>query len=157
MIKSVETGRLQDVFRVILGCFMLLAGTGHLTFLRADFQAQVPDWVPMNKDMVVVLSGIAEIILGTWTVFLTRWKVHAGITLAIFYVLVFPGNIWQYLGHRSAFGLDTDEKRFARLFFQPVLVVWALWSTGAWKALRTGKKNHADTIKVSADDETQYS
>jgi len=143
-MKSVETGKLQDVFRVILGCFMILAGTGHLTFMRAEFQAQVPDWVPMNKDMVVVLSGIAEIILGTWTVFLTRWKVYAGITLAIFYVLVFPGNISQYVDHRSAFGLDTDEKRLARLFFQPALIVWALWSTGAWKALRTRKVNRSN-------------
>ncbi len=136
MIKSVETGKLQDVFRVILGCFMLFAGAGHLTFLRAEFQAQVPGWVPLNKDMVVVLSGIAELMLGLWMVFLTRWKVYAGIALAIFYVLVFPGNISQYVDHRSAFGLDTDEKRLARLFFQPVLVIWALWSTGAWKALR---------------------
>ena len=138
MIKSVETGKVQDVFRVILGVFMMLAAAGHLTFQRVEFQAQVPDWVPMSKDLVVVLSGIVELMLGVWMVFLTRWKVYAGITLAVFYVLVFPGNISQYVDHRSAFGLDTDGKRLIRLFFQPVLVVWALWSTGGWKALRMG-------------------
>lgn len=138
MIKSVETGKVQDVFRVILGVFMMLAAAGHLTFQRVEFQAQVPDWVPMSKDLEVVLSGIVELMLGVWMVFLTRWKVYAGITLAVFYVLVFPGNISQYVDHRSAFGLDTDGKRLIRLFFQPVLVVWALWSTGGWKALRMG-------------------
>ena len=30
---------------------------------------------------------------------------------------------------RDAFGLDTDNKRVARLFFQPVLIYWALKST----------------------------
>lgn len=134
--KTVTTTKTQDVFRVILGSFMILAAAGHLTFQRAEFQAQVPDWVPMSKDLVVILSGIVEAVLGIWMVFLTRWKVYAGITLAIFYVLVFPGNIAQYTDHRTAFGLDTDQKRLIRLFFQPVLIVWALWSTGALTALR---------------------
>ena len=136
MNKSVETTTVQNVFRVILGGFMILAAAGHLTFQRGEFQAQVPDWVPMNKDLVVILSGVVELMLGVWMVFLTKSKVYAGITLAIFYVLIFPGNIAQYLNGTSAFGLDTDQKRLIRLFFQPVLIVWALWSTGAFKALK---------------------
>ena len=50
---------------------------------------------------------------------------------AAFFVAIFPGNISQYLTATDAFGLDTDEARFTRLFFQPLLVIWALWSTGA--------------------------
>jgi uncharacterized membrane protein len=135
MIKSIETSTTQNVFRIILGSFMILAAVGHLTFQRAEFQAQVPHWVPMNKDLVVILSGVVEFALGVWMVFLTKTKVYAGITLAVFYVLIFPGNIAQYLNGTSAFGLDTDQKRLVRLFFQPVLILWALWSTGALKAI----------------------
>lgn len=139
---STHTTRAQNIARIILGAFMLLAGIGHLTFQRQEFQAQVPDWVPMSKDLVVVLSGIVEVMMGLAMLFWRRRRVEVGITLAVFYILVFPGNIAQYVNGIDAFGLDTEEKRFARLFFQPVLVVWALWSTGAWPTVRGifGKK-----------------
>jgi uncharacterized membrane protein len=139
MIKSIETSTLQNIFRIILGSFMILAAVGHLTFQRTEFQAQVPDWVPMSKDLVVILSGVVELMLGVWMVFFTKTKIYAGITLAIFYVLIFPGNIAQYVNGTSAFGLDTDQKRLVRLFFQPLLIVWALWSTGALKAWRQSR------------------
>jgi uncharacterized membrane protein len=141
MIKSVETSTLQNVFRVILGSFMILAAVGHLTFQRGEFQAQVPHWVPMDTDLVVILSGIVELVLGVWMVFFTKTKVYAGITLAIFYVLIFPGNIAQYINGTSAFGLDTDQKRLIRLFFQPVLILWALWSSGALKAWSLSRRS----------------
>ena len=114
---------------------MILAAIGHITFQRQEFQAQVPDWIPLSKDLVVVLSGIVEFALGFGMVFLSKHKVKIGIALAIFYVLIFPGNIAQYMNGTDAFGLDTDQKRLIRLFFQPVLILWALWSTGALKAL----------------------
>lgn len=135
MQTHVHTNTFQNIFRIILGTFMIGAAIGHFTFARTDFQAQVPDWVPMDKDTVVLLSGIPELLLGLALVFWTRQKVYIGIILAIFYVLVFPGNIAQYTGAHDAFGLDTDQKRLTRLFFQPVLILWALWSTGALKAL----------------------
>ena len=135
MEKYVETTTLQNIFRIMLGGFMILAAAGHLSFQRAEFQAQVPGWVPLDKDLVVILSGIVEFALGVWMVFFTGTKVYAGITLAVFYVLIFPGNVAQYLNGTSAFGLDTDQKRLIRLFFQPVLILWALWATGALKAL----------------------
>ena len=132
-----QTTTLQKAARIILGLFMLLAGIGHLTIQRVEFQAQVPDWVPLSKDFTVVLSGIVEISLGLSILFWKKQRASIGIALAIFFVLVFPGNIAQYLEHRNAFGLDTDTKRMVRLFFQPVLIVWALWSTGAFKKLRS--------------------
>ncbi|AWK07395.1 hypothetical protein HYN56_09585 [Flavobacterium crocinum] len=109
---------------------MITAAFGHFTFQRQDFQAQVPDWVPLDKDLVVILSGIVEIALGLSMFFLTKYKLQVGIALAAFYVLVFPGNIAQYLNGISAFGLDTDQARLIRLFFQPVLIFLTLWSTG---------------------------
>jgi len=119
--------------RVVLGSFMILAAIGHFTFQRADFQAQVPNWIPLEKDLVVILSGVAEISLGLAMIFWTKQKVKVGIVLAIFYVLIFPGNIAQYMNGTDAFGLNTDQSRLIRLFFQPVLIVWALWSTGVFR------------------------
>jgi uncharacterized membrane protein len=130
-MDTIETSGLQDFGRIILGVFMILAAVGHLSFLRNAFQAQVPSWIPLNKDLVVILSGIVELGLGLIIIVWTKEKIGAGIALAIFFVLVFPGNIAQYANHIDAFGLNTDRARLIRLFFQPVLILLALWSTGA--------------------------
>jgi len=133
-----QTTTIQNVMRILLGAFMLVAGVGHLTFQRKEFQAQVPRWLPNNDsfmDFVVLSSGIAEIALGLAMIFLVKHKVKVGAALAIFFIAVFPGNVSQYTNGIDAFGLDTDQKRLIRLFFQPVLIVWALWSTGALAAL----------------------
>lgn len=135
-----HTTTLQNVTRSLLGTFMIVAGTGHLTFARRDFQAQVPDFVPEDKDTVVLQSGVVEIALGLALLLLKgKNRVRMGVGLAAFYAAVFPGNIHQYQQHLSAFGLDTDAKRLTRLFFQPVLMGAALYSTGALQAL-TKKK-----------------
>jgi len=135
-MENIQTTKTQNFFRILLGIFMITAAFGHFTFQRADFQAQVPNWVPMDKDLVVILSGIVEIALGLGMLFLKKYRVYVGIALAGFYLLVFPGNIAQYLNGTSAFGLDTDQARLIRLFFQPVLIFLALWSTGAISYLR---------------------
>ena len=123
------------IFRLLLGAALIFAGTGHLTFSRTTFQAQVPTWLPLDADFVVVASGIVEITLGLWLV--SGFRTHlAGLVTAAFFIAIFPGNISQWLTHTDAFGLNTDSARFTRLFFQPLLVLWALWSTGGWRWLR---------------------
>ena len=131
---GVKTNLFQTLFRLLLGIALLYAGISHLTFNRLEFVAQVPNWVPLSTDLVVILSGIVEIILGASLVALNKWKALVGCATAIFFVLIFPGNIAQYVNQADAFGLDTDQARLIRLFFQPVLVAWALWSTGGVKA-----------------------
>lgn len=113
--------------RVSLGSIMTFAGITHLTVAREEFRAQVPDWFPVDADAVVLASGVAEIALGASFVALPRRKRTIGALLAGFFVVIFPGNIAQYVEHTDAFGLDTDTKRFVRLFFQPVLIAWALF------------------------------
>lgn len=141
MKSYVNTTLAQNIFRILLSLFMIYAGFSHLTFNRVDFQAQVPDWVPLSKDLVVVLSGIVEMILGLGLAFWKKQRVNFGWALALFFILVFPGNVAQYLDGKDAFGsLDSDRARLIRLFFQPVLIVWALWSAGSWKAWRMRKK-----------------
>ena len=139
MKKNSKTTLTQNVFRILLAVFMIYAGYSHLTFNRIDFQAQVPDWIPLSKDLVVILSGIVEITLGLGLAFWKNKRIHFGWVLALFFILVFPGNIAQYLDGKDAFGaLDSDRARLIRLFFQPVLIVWSLWCSGAWKAWKSG-------------------
>lgn len=126
--------------RVLLGLALALAGTGHLTWARTEFQAQVPDWVPADADLVVVLSGVVEIVLGLALALVGRRRVALGWAAAGFFVAVFPGNISQFVDGDAAFGLDSDVARALRLPFQPVLVAWALWSTGAWAAWREAQR-----------------
>ncbi len=120
----------QNLVRLGLGAFMTFAGTSHLTFARKPFQAQVPTWIPVNKDAVVLGSGVVEIGLGVAFASLPRHRRIIGIALAAFYVAIFPGNINQYVQRLDAFNLDTDTKRFVRLFFQPALIAGALWGAG---------------------------
>ncbi|WP_203138247.1 DoxX family protein [Microbacterium sp. JZ31] len=118
----------RTIGRVFLGAALVFAGITHLTVAREEFQAQVPDFVPLDPDTTVVASGVAEIGLGAALLFGRRRRL-VGTVAAGFFTAIFPGNIAQWLHGRDGFGLDTDRKRFVRLFFQPVLVALALWST----------------------------
>lgn len=128
--------RARTIARWILGGALLVAGVGHLTVQRQEFQAQVPAWFPADEDAVVLVSGVVELVLGAALILAGRRAAPVGLVVAGFFIVIFPGNIAQFLEHKDAFGLDTDGKRFARLFFQPLLVLWALWSTSGWRWLR---------------------
>ncbi|WP_324651057.1 DoxX family membrane protein [Georgenia sp. H159] len=121
---------LRTAARLALGLAMVAAGTGHLTVQREEFQAQVPSWFPVDKDLTVLASGVVEIALGAAFVALPRHKRVVGAVLAVFFVVIFPGNVAQYLEGKDGFGLDTDAKRLGRLFFQPLLILWALYGGG---------------------------
>jgi uncharacterized membrane protein len=129
---------IRTVLRWLLGGALIGAGVGHLTTQRTEFRAQVPGWFPVDEDVVVVASGLVEIALGLALILLARHRVIVGTIVAMFFVVIFPGNVAQWTEGVDAFGLDSDAKRFARLFFQPVLVIWALGATGAWQAIRAG-------------------
>ena len=133
-------GAARTIGRVLLGGILAFAGTSHLTFAREEFQAQVPSWVPVGTDAVVVGSGVVEIALGAALVAAPRrFRPWVGAAAAAFFVAIFPGNVAQYVEQKDGFGLDTDAKRLARLPFQAVLVLWSLWSTGAWRAWRESR------------------
>ncbi|WP_334149707.1 DoxX family protein [Microbacterium sp.] len=119
----------RTIGRVFLGSALVFAGVSHLTFARREFQAQVPESVPLDPDVTVLASGAVEIGLGSALLFAKRRRRTVGTIAALFFVAVFPGNLAQWMHHRDGFGLDTEMKRFVRLFFQPVLVALALWST----------------------------
>lgn len=124
------TSPLQDLARVGLGTFLAAAGVSHLTFARQGFRAQVPDFVPLDVDDTVVISGCAEVALGTALVAFPRERVKIGTIAAVFFAAVFPGNVAQWRHRRDGLGLNSDRTRFLRLFAQPVPIAVALWSTG---------------------------
>lgn len=128
----------------------MFAGISHLTYAREEFQAQVPPWLPISPDLVVVGSGVVEIALGLSLIVLGRWRVWVGWATALFFLAIFPGNIAQFTEARDGFGLDTDVARGIRLLFQPVLVIWALWSTGAWRAWRDRRRPTTDDTPAAA-------
>jgi uncharacterized membrane protein len=132
--------QIKIVFQVLLGAFLASAGASHLDSNRQEFLAQVPTYLPLDPDFVVLASGVVEIALGialiTTTFFLTQYRKLIGLLVGLFFILIFPGNINQYLNQIDAFGLDTDQKRLLRLFFQPPLVIWAIWCTGAGTYIR---------------------
>ena len=131
---------MKKALQIILGVALAYAGISHLTTSRQEFQAQVPTLLKDYADFVVLASGVIEILLGFTLIFLWRYRIIVGWMVAGFFIAVFPGNISQYLNHVDAFGLDSDKARAIRLLFQPLLVVWALWSTGAWRSYWVTKR-----------------
>ncbi len=126
--------------QMVLGFALAYAGIGHLTSNRQEFQAQVPTLLQDYADFVVLASGVVEIALGVGLIALWRYRVQLGWIVAAFFVAIFWGNISQYVNGVDAFGLNSDRARLIRLFFQPLLVTWALGSTGAWSAWRSRVK-----------------
>ena len=132
---------LKFLGRIALGTGLVYAGISHLSFSRLEFTAQVPVWLPVDPDFVVVSSGVVEILLGLGLLSFGRLVPLAGLAAALFFIAIFPGNINQYVEGIDAFGLNTDQARLMRLFFQPVLVLWALWSTSAMSVFTSRKKD----------------
>ena len=125
---------MKKASQVLLGIALAYAGFKHLTSSRLEFQAQVPSLLQSQADFIVLASGVVEIALGVALMLAWRYRVQVGWVVGLFFVAVFWGNISQYLNGVDAFGLNSDRSRFVRLLFQPLLVMWALWSTGAWRS-----------------------
>ena len=137
---------LRKAAQILLGGALAYAGITHLTTNRTEFQAQVPTWVPFSADFVVLASGVVEISLGLALASL-QYRRQVGWITAAFFIAIFPGNISQYVNGIDAFGLDTDQARLTRLFFQPLLVLWALWGSGVLS--RKGKYVRSDRVNLS--------
>lgn len=144
------SSRVRTAGQALLGVLLLLVGAGHLSFAREEFRAQVPPWVPGDVDLVVLLSGGVEIVVGAALLLARRHPARAlvGTATAAFFVAVLPGNIAQLTEQRDAFGLTTDTARAARLLGQPLLVAWALWCTDAvawWREVRVRRRPRGAT------------
>lgn len=126
--------------RVVLAAILIVAGIGHFAN-TSEFIAQVPPWAPA-PEFIIYASGILEIMLGVALLTVPKYRVYVGLLISGFFVVIFPGNISQFVTQTDAFGLDSDLARFIRLLFQPLLVFLAIWSTGAWTKLKVWAKRH---------------
>jgi uncharacterized membrane protein len=129
-----DPGGPRTAGRWALAGFLAAAGVGHFVAPQ-EFLAQVPPWFPA-RGAVVYVSGVVELALAAALIFLPHRRIQVGWVVAGFFVVVFPGNVSQAVTGAEAFGLDSSAARWVRLAFQPVLIVWALWCTGAWRAWR---------------------
>ena len=128
---------MKKIAQIVLGLGLMFAGFSHLGINRVEFRAQVPTLFKDFADFVVLASGVVEILLGLGLIIAWKYRAQIGWAVAVFFVAIFWGNISQFINGVDAFGLNSDRARATRLLFQPLLVIWALWSTGAWRAWRT--------------------
>ena len=84
-----------------LGIAFVVAGVSHLVN-TTPFEQHLPEWVPAATAIVVV-SGIAEIVLGFALVAARRSAPVVGIAAAVFLVSVFPANVYVAVA-----GVDVD-------------------------------------------------
>lgn len=131
---------MKKIAQIVLGLGLMFAGISHLGTNRVEFRAQVPTLFKDYADFVVLASGVVEILLGLGLIAAWKYRAQIGWAVAAFFVAIFWGNISQFINGVDAFGLNSDRARATRLLFQPLLVIWALWSTGAWRAWRTRDK-----------------
>lgn len=133
----------RAVARWILALALGAIGVGHFLSTRG-FRVVVPDWATrltrLDKDTIVIASGAAEVALAAGLLALPKERRRIGWATAAFFVAVMPGNIHQWRTRRSTPGLDTDARRFGRLFMQPLLVLWALWSTSGEAPRRRNRR-----------------
>lgn len=126
-------GAIRTATRWALAVLLAVAGVSHLTWGRRGYRIVVPDWATrltrLDKDAIVVGSGVVEIALAGALIALPRRRSLAGALVAGFFLAVFPGNVHQWQTGRSAPLLRTDRARFVRLLLQPLLMAWAIWST----------------------------
>lgn len=123
---------IRALARWILALALGAIGIVHFVSTRG-FRVVVPDWATkatrLDKDAIVIASGAAEVALAVGLLALPKERRRMGFATAAFFVAVFPGNVHQWRTRRSTPGLDTEARRFGRLFLQPLLVLWAVWST----------------------------
>jgi len=128
----IHSTKAQATVRILLGILLIFIGIGNLTFMRTSFLTQVPNWIPMHPDMVVLLFGVVEIILGASLLFIFEQRTTVGWIVALFLIAVFLGNIAQLANHTYTFGLNSGLLLWLGLPFQTLLIALVMWSTEAW-------------------------
>jgi uncharacterized membrane protein len=123
---------IRAIARWTLAVGLGVMGVLHFAQTRG-FRGLIPEWATrvtrLDKDAIVLASGAAEITLAVGLIALPKERTRIGWATAALFMAVFPGNVHQWRTGRSTPGLDTGTKRLVRLFLQPVLIAWALWST----------------------------
>ena len=126
-----QTGVMTRTKRILLwimAAFYVFGGFNHL--MNPDFYlALMPPGLP-NPEWLNVLSGLAEIILGVYTLE-PRTRVLAAWGIIALLIAVFPANIYAAFENVVAGGPGTGPgvAAYVRLPFQALFIVWAWWYT----------------------------
>jgi uncharacterized membrane protein len=119
----------RAVMRWLMAAFYIAAGTGHLIRPEA-FLPIVPDFVPLPRETILI-TGLCEL-AGAVALLTPRLRKLAGIMLALYALGVWPANIKHALEGIDLPPIpDTWWYHGPRLAFQPVLMWWALFCSGA--------------------------
>jgi uncharacterized membrane protein len=114
-------------WRVAFAVAMAVAGLSHLID-PIPFVQHLPTWVP-QRELLVLATGLAEMILGAALVLRQPYRRIAGVALAGHLVAVFPANVYVAVAGIEVDGQPGGLYPWLRLPWQ-VLYVWlAVWST----------------------------
>jgi len=112
--------------RFALALSLLFVGSDHWINPQR-YLAMMPPWIPLHLELVL-FTGAAEI-AGGLGLLLPKFRRAAGLTLALYFVAVFPANIHNALNGVSVEGLPQASWYYwLRLPFQPLAIWWALFS-----------------------------
>ncbi|NRD44767.1 DoxX family membrane protein [Corallococcus sp. AB004] len=115
----------KTILQYVLALFMVVAGVNH--FLKPRMYMRImPPYLPRPRELVL-LSGVAEVLLGIFLLVPATTRLAAWGLVALF-VAVFPANIYM-AQHPEQFRKIPRGMLWARLPLQVVLIAWALWYT----------------------------
>lgn len=113
----------KTILQYVLALFMVAAGVNH--FLKPRMYMRImPPYLPRPRELVL-LSGVAEVLLGIFLLVPATTRLAAWGLVALF-VAVFPANVYM-AQHPEQFRKIPRALLWARLPLQVVLIAWALW------------------------------
>ena len=115
----------KTIVRVLFGAFFIIAGVTHFTN-RDFFMSIVPPYLPW-PEMLVYVSGVAEIVLGGMLMIPATTRIAAWGLIALL-IAVFPANI--HMAMNPQLYPDTPQAALLiRLPLQGVMIAVAYWFT----------------------------
>ncbi|ROR92455.1 MauE/DoxX family redox-associated membrane protein [Nocardioides aurantiacus] len=116
---------------------VLFTASGVLHLVRPSaFEAQVPDFLPLQT-AVVVVSGVLELACAA-LLLLPRTRRLGGLAAALLLVAVFPGNLWQsweaWQDHQA--GEASTAYLVGTLVRLPLQLPLVWWTWRLWRGRR---------------------
>ncbi|BDA69055.1 hypothetical protein CAL7716_032210 [Calothrix sp. PCC 7716] len=106
---------------------MVVVGILHFTH-TGGFEKIIPDFLPYHLPLVYG-SGFLEVLAGVGLLIPSVSRFAARF-LVVFYIVIFPANLYQALNNIEVAGLPHDPPLiWLRFPFLALIVTWAWWFT----------------------------
>jgi uncharacterized membrane protein len=116
----------KKISLVLLVIGYIAAGINHFR-IPAFYMGIIPDYLPYHQ-IINTLAGIFEIAFGLLLIF-PKTRAVAAWGIIVLLILFLPVHIAMLNGHTQLNGTSVKPIwAWARLFFQPVLILWAYFS-----------------------------